>query len=691
MPSILTPLQLTAAASMLSNTGLKGFPTVLQTAIATFNATTVISNFIAAVNFYKAQAFATESTLTSLLSISGTGANQCPALGNSIPASPLGTYTYLNSEYLVNYLDPVDGSTVDPSGFSNLIEQTCAAYLGNGDYGRFSQGFVAVQGYIASTNQYINSAVNANQFLGPTFTNMDSLTTAGISGVNSDLEKFGVDLAKQGSLVNLQKLDLYGTPAGLIQQISRLAGVNRQAVPALQSVMNAAGLTDNDIENIVTDNRVGLNRPDGLSQNDFDRIQKTAYSALSVVTGDDLAQILSILDVTTPNITNLAQLLDPVKVFPLSYPTMLTTTPTGAVPIFGAGGSVNSSITPIVNSYLPTASGCDELGKIIPPADAVANKAIEVALKQINNIGTTTLPDLAGAVLGSVDRDWDPTQEYLANDVVKVDSDAAPTFYRAKSPGCTPGTFTVPPGVDITDTNYWAETTLGGLSTMKDLPLIQAQTSAVETSVAAYIASNVATGTGPCGVITTYDVLGLALDADNFAAQLNTATAAINALQGAGSLAVLNAAYVSVLSAVNDAGALVSIANANAAIATLSASPYVTILNTAWTYMANLMNLSAKYTTEAGIDYFLLQPNATLSTNSFVQNLPFYGRLTADGDAAEFLENLADTTTLGGQAIVGAMREGRNQERLNASGLYNTTQIPSNPVVAPIPVILPSQ
>lgn len=671
---------------MLSNTGLKGFPAALQTAIAAFNATTVISNFIAAVNFYKSQSFATSSTLTSLLSI---GSTVCPALGNSIPASPVGTYTYLNSEYLINYLDPVDGSTIDPSGFSNLIEQTCAAYLGDGDYGRFSQGFVAVQGYIASTNQYINSAVNANQFLGPTFTNMDSLTTAGVSGVNSDLEKFGVDLAKQGNLVNMQKLDLYGTPAGLTQQISRLAGVSRQAVPALQSVMIAVGLTDNDIENIVTDNRVGLNRPDGLSQNDFDRIQKTAYTALSTVTGDDLTQILSILDVTTPNITNLAQLLDPVKVFPLSYLTMLTPTPTGSVPIFGAGGSVNSSITPIVNSYLPTASGCDELGKIIPPADAVANKAIEVALKQINNIGTTTLPELAEAILGTVDRDWDPAQEYLANDVVKVDSDAAPTFYRAKSPGCTPGTFTVPPGVDITDTNYWAETTLGGLSTMADLPLIQAQTTPVPASVAQFFATEMATGTGPCGVLTTYDVLGLALDSNDFATRLNTATTAINALQAAGSLATLNTAYTNMLVAANDAAMITLIGNANTAIAALSANPNVTTLNTAWTYMANLMNLSAKYTSQAGVDYFLLQSGDTNNTKSFVQNLSYYGQLTAEGDAAEFLENLADTTILGGQAIVGAMREGRNQTRLNASGLYNNTQIPSDAVVAPIPVILP--
>jgi hypothetical protein len=518
---------------------------------------------------------------------------------------------------------------------------------------------------------------------------MDSLTTAGISGVNSDLEKFGVDLKNQGNLVNLQKLDLYGTPAALIQQISRLAGVSRQAVPAIQSAMNAVGLTDSDIENIVTDNRVGINRPNGLSQNEFDRIQKTAYTALSLVSGDDLAQILSILDVTTPNITSLDQLLSPTKVFPLSYPTMLTTTPAGAVSIFGAGGSVNSSITPIVNSYLPSASGCEELGKIIPPADAVANKAIEVSLKQINNIVNTTLPELAETVLGSVDQEWDPEQEYLVNDVVKVETDSIPTFYRAKSPGCTPGNFVVPPGVDITNTNYWAETTLGGLSTMADLPLIQQQTTPVPASVAEFFATEVATGTGPCGALTTYDVIGLALDSNDFASRLTDVADIIDGL-GTG-LDDLSQIYIDMLSSANDAAMITLIANANAEIASINSvhPPQVAAMNTAWTYIANLMNISAKYTSQAGVDYFLLLAGDTNSTKSFVQNLPYYGRLTAEGEAAEFLENLADTATLGGQAIIGTMREGRNQERLNASGLYNNTQIPSDAVVAPIPVILP--
>lgn len=677
MPSIVSPLQLTTAASLLANTGLRGFPSSLMSAINTFNATTVISNFIAAVNFYKAQSFATESTLNSLLSI---GSTVCPALGNSIPASPIGTYSYLNSEYLVKYLTAVDGSTIDPSGFSNLIEQTCAAYLGNGDYGRFSQGFMAVQGYIATTNEYINSSVNANQYLGPTFSDIDSLTTGSISVVNSNLENFGVDLFKQGNLWDPANLDLYGTPAGLIQQISKLAGLRGRAIPSIHAALISIGLVDDDIANIVNDNRAGLNKPNGLSQNDFDRIQKLAYDALSFISGDDLTQVLDILDVTTPNITSLEQLLNPVKVFPLSYSTMQTPTPVGPVAIFGTNGSVNSSISPIVNSYLPTSTGCDELGKIIPPADAVANKAIEVALKQINNVGNTTLPDLAEAVLGAVDNPWDVTLPYLANTVVS-DGQPIPVYYRA--------TDDVPVGVDINNTDYWTPTTLGGLSTMSGLPLIQAQTTPVNSSVTSYFSTNVATGTGPNGTITTYDVLGLALDANDFATRLNTATTAINALQAAGSLNTLNTAYTNILAAANNAAVITQITNANNAINALSASPYVTTLNTAWTYMANLMNLSAKYTTEAGIDYFTLQAGDKNSVYAFVQNLPRYGLLTANGDAVEFLENLSDTSTLGGQALIGTMREGRNNQRLDSAGLYNVNQIPSNAEVAPIPVILP--
>ena len=661
MSSVTSPLQLTVSTALLQNQGLRPVPTALTNAIAAFNGTTVMQNYSAALAFYAAQTFAkSPATLVNLLSI---GSTVCPALGNSIPASPLGTYTYLTNT----------------DGFSNLIDSTAAAYLGDGNDGKFCQGFMAVQGYIASTNQYINSSVNVNQYLGPMFTNMDDLVTANIASVSTNLPDFGVDLTKQGNLWNFAKLDLYGTPAGLIQQISALAGIKGRTVPDLQNAMISVGLTATDIANLVNDNRVGLNRPTGLTQNEFDKLQLLAYNGMTLITGDALAQILDILSVTTPNIDSLDDLLNPLVMFPLSYASLQTPSPNGAIPIFSSTGSVNSSIAPVVNSYLPTASGCDELGKIIPPAQAVANKAIQVSLQQINNIPNSTLPKFAEVVVGSVDNPWTVTQEYLANAVVSLGT-PVPSFYRA--------TVDVPAGIDINNTAYWSPTTLGGLNTMAGLPLIQAQTTPVDSSVTSYISNNLATGTGPNGTITTYDVLGLAIDSNNFAAQLNNSTTAINALQTAGSLAALNTAYTNILLAVDDTDVQDQIDNANTAIAALSPSSYKTALNTAWTYMANLMNLSYKYTDQTGVDYFNLQGD-TNSVYGFSQNLPYYGLLTASGDAVEFLQNLADTTVLGGQAIVGAMREGRNNARLSTARMYNTNQVPSTPELAPIPAITP--
>lgn len=671
--STYTPLQLTALASLLQNQGLKAIPTSLTSAITTFNATTVITNWIAAVNFYKTQSFFTETTFDALLSI---GSTVCPALGNSIPASPVGNYPNLTKEYLT-YNTVTDLSTIDPSGFSWLIEQTASSYLGDGDSGKFAQGFGAVQGYISTVNDAINTAVNANEYLGPTFTTMNDLITGDLTKVNSDLATFATDLTAQGQMVNMQNLDLYGTPAGLLQQLSKVAKIQGETIPPVQSLLLAAGLTTKNIADLVNDNRAGLFNPNGLTENEFNTLQKIAYTAMTMVTGDDLALVLDILDITTPNVQNMGQLLDATVVFPNSYTTLLTPSPDGAIPIFGTTGSVNSNVQPVVALYLPTPTGCDELGKIIPPQDAVANKAIQLALQQVTGIATPDLPGLAETIQGFAPDQWNIDDEYLENSFTTSDE----TIYQSQQD--------VPAGIDITDTAYWEPTSLGGISTITDLPLIAAQTTPVDTSVTDYFADTVATGSGPDGVITTYDVLGLAIDSNDFAAQLATATTAINALQGAGSLNTLNTAYTNILAAVNDAGVLAQITNANNAISALSASPYVTTLNTAWNYMANFMNLEKGYQNAAGVDYFNLQASEKSSVYGFVQNLTQYAQLTAARDACQFLQNIADTTTRGGQAIVGAMREARNKPRLQATGLIAANQIPADPVLDPIPAITP--
>lgn len=681
MASILTPLQVIAGSALLNNQGLKPLPPALTAALTEFNDTAVVAAYIGTVAFYLIQSYKTNNTMSDLLSI---GSTTCAALGNSIPAAPIGDFTNLQYPTAVTGSATVQELPTAPYGLSGLTAQTGNAYLGTDDIGRFAQGFMATQGFISLTNDYINSAVNAATYLGPTFSNMDSLTTADVVAVNPNLVGFGVDVANQGQLVNLANLSLYGTPAGLIQQISRQAGIVSGTVPALQSALLSVGLSDLDIQNLVTNNQQSLLNPDGLTSNQFDRLQLSAWTAMNMLSNDDLQQILSILDVVTPNIEVLSDLLDPVKVFPLSYSTLQTPSPAGAVPIFDSTGSVASSTAALVNSYLPTQSGCDELGKIIPQADAVANKAIQVALQQIAGIADSSLPALAQAIRGNTDQPWNPDQPYLTNNIVATGA-PIPVLYQAQQD--------VPVGININNSDFWAETTLGGISSMSGLPLIQALTTPVPGSTSNFYTTSIATGTGPAGIITTCDVLGTAIDHNNLAAQFAAATVAINQLDSAGALTNLKATYANMLTAASDAAMLAHIATANNDIvAIVSAQPALTAaLNTAFVAVAQSLSNEKDLQIRAGIDYFDSITGEQMSTMSFVQNLPAYAQLTSDCQAAEFLETIADNSIIGGQAIIGAMREARNQQAIERSNLFMANNVPSDPPLVPIPVVVPVQ
>ena len=54
---------------------------------------------------------------------------------------------------------------------------------------------------------------------------------------------------------------------------------------------------------------------------------------------------------------------------------------------------MNPALAPVLNATTPT--GCDELGKIVPPQQAVASKAVQYQLQQINGITNVSLPELA--------------------------------------------------------------------------------------------------------------------------------------------------------------------------------------------------------------------------------------------------------------------------------------------------------
>ena len=377
--STVTPLQLTAGVGFYSGNAITA-NTDLANNIASYNALAPIANLIytigqAASNVSLSIGAGTLANLKSLgANVAG---NYCPALGDSVPSN-------------VSW-------TVGNAGYASTITANASTYLGGGDFGKFAQAFGAAQGYIALTNNIILSAVNVNStdYLGPTFSNMNNLITGDIAKVNLAFPAFGADLADTGDLIDFENIDMFGTPAALLHQLAAKGNMLNGSTPCVTEALQAQGLSDQDIADLVNLNVQSLFNPDGLTQNQFDTLQKKAYPGLCAVTGACLQQVLTILNVTTPNITQMCELLNPVKIFPTSYSSLTLPTPDGPVLIYDTTGAVNSSIAPVLNSGTLAPVGCDELAKIIPPDTAAANRALQIAFQQIKGISGTTGPQLA--------------------------------------------------------------------------------------------------------------------------------------------------------------------------------------------------------------------------------------------------------------------------------------------------------
>ena len=375
---LVSPLALTAGVGCYNNTVIQ-VNAAFTTNTAAYEALSPIANLLftidqAASNLSLSISAGTLADLQTLgANVSG---NYCPALGDSIPSN-------------------VSGISVANVGLTGLQTVSAAQYLGNGNFSVFAQAFGAAQGFIGITNQVITSAARANEYLGPTFVNMDDLIAADVTRINLATQAFGQDLAALGLAIDLGSVDTIGTPAALLQALSQAGNMPTGTLPAVRDALLDQGLTLENIKDLVTNNRESLFNPTGLSETQFDALQKRAYPALCMVTGADLADVLAILEVTTANITRMCDLLDPVKIFPNSFSSLTLPTPQGDILIYSPTGAVNSDVEQVLNSGSLVPRGCDQLGKIEPPDQAVANRALQVAFAQVKGITSITLPELA--------------------------------------------------------------------------------------------------------------------------------------------------------------------------------------------------------------------------------------------------------------------------------------------------------
>ena len=314
------------------------------------------------------------ATYKNLISISGNN-NECYALGNSMPPTyvikdPSGVWTddtdptaskayeYGNTNGPANagysetgdvdqqqnatWWDPYNDVT-DPNvgvtqwGYIRLHAlQAWNEFNWHGKtptelkprYEDFCNSFLQAEGYINGMNPPVYASEDAQTFGEGSFSNMNDLITADIAGVNLSLQRFGTDLENLGKLFDPRRLDRFGFPSTLLQQLHDGGGITSD----LNLSLAAVGLTANEITKISSGNI------DFITQGQ----EKKIYGAFLLVFGQNLINCIGPLSPASmgrvaedPNVATLSQLrtladcLDVQRLFPTSWPSM-------TVPLYNA-------------------------------------------------------------------------------------------------------------------------------------------------------------------------------------------------------------------------------------------------------------------------------------------------------------------------------------------------------------------
>lgn len=534
-----------------------------------------------------------------------------------------------------------------------------------GDPGKFGTIVAAAESYVTLADNLINAADNAANYLEETFDDMENVISGDWSGVTIDFESIGNDIAKLGNTISWENLSNLGSPGQLLANIE-LGGtlgplydqignieVDEQTARAIGANITTAVATKLaggtiDVKSLGLDSIALARRGKDLPP----QFQAKLYDVFDNLTPDEVAQVKAILGNTQTTVQKGSDLLDPTKLLPSSYKTLtapLQTASVGFRAIYtNDDGSVNQLFEPL---GVP-------LQGIIPSNLAIANGALGRSLGQVKGISNTNTASLAEA--------------------------------------------------------------LQSMETLKDLPLIKNQTTYVPSNVIQYwqqyfgvdTTSSLQLGTGTNGTVRFQDMIG-STAGYNTAGPLAMNNVLFQQLQDEGVLDVL---YV-------DNGSSSASTGLFAVIRYFAAETYGPVLvggvgpdyevvipagvygagtytgttsdeafANAWTNglipaaktLAQTLYASdvrfeviqlntVQYQAQLAREY-VLQARADLNTTevrksdqvaiNFAERLPDIGKDTTAGGTAELIERVVNYNSLGGQATIAAMREGRNLERL---------------------------
>lgn len=632
MAGYLSSVNLIAGAGILGNIG--GVPIAANaTVISELDSFDSLSVIVQFANVKSTGAGVLSNTVTP--NLNNLASNTFPVVTNAVPVAYIGNL-----------------GTTTINGFTNVISTEINNIMGNGDLGIFEQIFNQASSYQITTNQFINSAVNANNAASnSTYTTQDNTMSGGMSQLSLAYGALGTDLINLGNSIDLENLSNLGSPQALLRQIYTQSGRST----TLDTALLNAGVSGDTLADL-TDTPM------------TDEEQKIVFDVMTTITGIQLTQILVILKVTTRGLSALSDLLNPVKMFPTSFNTLTAPTINGLRGIYiNSSGTVNTNLeTTLPSNVLAPLQGYQtvqntyvQLRKIIPPDWALANKAIQAALEQLKSVFGSTLSLLGAAT-------------------VELESN-------------------------------------------KDLNLINALTSPLPTSVSNFWSSTYSSGTGENGTLLLADLIG---SAGGWVVNSNllTATSVLTSLTSAGDLNTLTSGTTGVFTIMQNvidgvygdvANSIVipggvpgagTYANGNVAF-TGPGTPGSGLLPAAYSLIANIVSnnsssvanansawsniaaqISLEYLTQSQADIVYANLIPGTQATSLATEIGQYGLDTNEGGSAWFFESVANTSTLGGQAIISSMREARNQVRLQNAGISTDIIVDDTAVVPQISI-----
>ena len=701
----LTGLVMTAAGGMVTNGTLSGtfggapFSSLAGAPLSLSDSLTGLTNFAPTLS----------TMVTGLAAISGVGAPLAslgPALsaiqGAGFTSNMLGAFNAIPTDLgvggglfdaVAGFAPSVNSLLTDVTGGSGVLNDALkyagdwsAETLGGtfagigsaitGVPSKFGTILNTAQSYVTNANQMINAATNSTA-LGTTFTNLNNVVSGSLSGVNLDFGGFGEEIAKMGNTISLSNLDSLGSPGQLLANLSE-QGTLGPMYSKLADISVDPRIAQTLVPNLTNfiDENITLDQL-GIDFNEIARQGANLSPAIQTQVFEAFDSLDAIEVAQVKSILGNTQ--DTItNGSDLLDPKKLfpNSFETLTAPLRTASvgfRAIYENNTGSVNQQFDSLG--TNLKGILPDDLAVANGALSRSLQQVKNISQTNSSDLG--------------------------------------------------------------TALSSLETLKDLDLLENQTSYVTDAVRNYWleqygvdnTNNVTLATGDAGQLKLSDVIGFAAGYNSAApltknaqllAEMNALgeLSAITGSQGiydtiqefcAGTFGpnqpdppvvppwrvIITAGYVGEGTYTGDTsteafenawinGIVPGIKTILRSFTSNSRAVEIMTNSERWN-----QQLAREYLNQSRIDnadLTAVRASEDVAIN-LALNLPNLGNDTSEGGAAEILERVVNFNSLSGQATIAVMREGRNIQRLADANIQQDAPIDTTGVEDPATLV----